>query len=250
MVERIQTMYLNQRRFVSDASHELRTPLTTISGNAEFLKKIWIAYNKPPYLVDKNEIEISVEALNDIVDETNRMRRLVNDLLTLARADAGQQIKKDVFEIKPIVESVVRKAQLLPQSVHFKVEDLSVLENLYIAGDQEYLQHLLFIFLDNAFKFTLEGLVEFKSAKTADDILFTISDSGIGMAMNEIPQIFERFYRADSSRGDTPGTGLGLSIAQWILDEHKGNVEIVSSPNKGTTVALRLPVYKGKQYYS
>jgi len=102
----------------------------------------------------------------------------------------------------------------------------------------------LFIFLDNAFKFTLEGFVELKSSITADDILFTISDSGIGMTVNEIPHIYERLYRADPSRGVTPGTGLGLSIAKWILDEHNGNVEIVSSPNKGTSFTIRLPIYK------
>ncbi|MBW7458610.1 sensor histidine kinase [Paenibacillus sepulcri] len=254
MLERIQTnyaeldrLYVNQRRFVADASHELRTPLTTISGNAEFLQKIWTAYNGTPNrLTDKNEMELSVEALNDIVDEANRMRRLVNDLLLLARADAGQQIQKNSFEVKPIVEAVVRKAQLIPKSVHFRVENMEVLEGLYLAGDKDYLQQLLFLFLDNAFKFTMEGWVELQSSATADHIVFTIRDSGIGMAAHEIPHVFERFYRADTSRGVTPGTGLGLSIAKWILDEHEGSVEVLSNPGKGTSFVIRLPILQGQ----
>ncbi|OPA78610.1 histidine kinase [Paenibacillus selenitireducens] len=250
MLDRIQTMYAEldrayatQRRFIADASHELRTPLTTINGNAELLHKIWTPYNQPPYcLADKHEIEISVEALHDIVDEGHRMRRLVHDLLTLARADAGQQMKQDRVEIRPVIEAVVRKAQLLPKTADFQANGLEVLENLYVIGDKDYLQQLFFIFLDNAFKFTSEGTVEFVASKGEHDIQFMIRDSGIGMSPEEISHVFERFYRADTSRGNTPGTGLGLSIAKWILDEHRGTVEIKSCEHEGTTFIIRLPM--------
>lgn len=255
MLDRIQTMYAEldrsyttQRRFIADASHELRTPLTTINGNAELLQKIWTRYNQPPYcLTDKNEIELSVEALHDIVDEAHRMGRLVHDLLTLARADAGQQIKQDLVELKPVVEAVVRKAQLIPKTADFRVKSLDVLKNVYVIGDRDYLQQLFFIFLDNAFKFTPEGTVEFVPILEDHHIQFMIRDSGIGMSPEEMSHVFERFYRADISRGSTPGTGLGLSIAKWILDEHRGTAEIDSCEHKGTTFMIRLPMVERDQ---
>jgi two-component system OmpR family sensor kinase len=251
MLERIQTIYgeldnsyATQRRFVADASHELRTPLTTINGNAELLKKIWTAMvNQPNRLTKDEEIEMSVEALNDITDEANRMVRLVNDLLALARADAGLQIKCEIVKLKPIVDSVVRKAQLIPKVVELKSENLDIIGDVFIKADKDYLQQLLFIFVENAFKFTSEGYVEINALRSADKIGLMIRDTGIGMNAHEIPHIFERFYRADSSRGITPGTGLGLSIAKWILDEHEGTIEIISNKGEGTSFLIWLPIY-------
>ncbi|WP_222708713.1 HAMP domain-containing sensor histidine kinase [Paenibacillus sp. N3.4] len=251
MLKRIQTIYgeldnsyASQRRFVADASHELRTPLTTITGNAEFLKKIWTSLeNYPSRLPEEEEIRISVEALNDITDEATRMGRLVNDLLALARADAGFRMKSEVVELKSIVDSVVRKAQLIPKAAELKTEGLDVLVNTIVLGDKDYLQQLLFIFIDNAFKFTSEGYVEINALRDKDKVRLMIRDTGIGMDPNELPHIFDRFYRADSSRGKTPGTGLGLSIAKWILEEHKGTVDVISVRGKGTSFLIWLPVY-------
>ncbi|QGQ96491.1 sensor histidine kinase [Paenibacillus psychroresistens] len=249
MLERIQMMYavldgsyITQRRFVADASHELRTPLTTINGNAEFLKKIWGTYLHNPSLIELKEIEISVEAIHDITDEAMKMGKLVNDLLILARTDAGLQIVRTEIELKPIVEAVVRKLQLIPKLIEWKMENLEMLDNLQVMGDKDYLQQLIFIILDNAFKFTENGLVELRVFKLADRVGLMIRDTGIGMDPNEIPHIFERFYRADSSRGITPGTGLGLSIAKWILDEHQGTVEVVSEKGIGTSISIYLPI--------
>ncbi|NRF93071.1 HAMP domain-containing histidine kinase [Paenibacillus frigoriresistens] len=251
MLKRIQSIYgeldnsySSQRRFVADTSHELRTPLTTITGNAEFLKKIWTSLdNHPSRLPEEEEIRVSVEALNDITDEATRMGRLVNDLLALARADAGFRMKSEVVELKSIVDSVVRKAQLIPKVAELKTEGLDVLENTNVLGDKDYLQELLFIFIDNAFKFTAEGYVEINALRDKDKVGLTIRDTGIGMDPNELPHIFDRFYRADSSRGKTPGTGLGLSIAKWILEEHKGTVDVISGRGKGTSFLIWLPVY-------
>jgi two-component system OmpR family sensor kinase len=251
MLQRIQTIYeeLNklytaQRRFVSDASHELRTPLTTINGNAQFLKKIWSQYLKESEReADLEEIKISLEALNDITDEGNRMARLVNDLLTLARADIGVQLTNKLIEIKPVVDSVIRKTHQMNKTVELRVGNLEILENVQVVGDTDYLQQLFFIFLENAFKFTLEGYIEVNASLIEDNVSIIIRDTGIGMDDNETPHIFERFYRADSSRGQTKGTGLGLSIAKWILDEHKATVEIISEKGKGTTFVIRFPIY-------
>lgn len=247
MLQRIQTiyeelnkLYIAQRRFVADASHELRTPLTTINGNAQFIQKIW-SHVESGEEVDSEGLTMSMEALNDIADEGNRMARLVNDLLTLARADVGVQIIKKHIEIKPVVDTVLRKARLMNKPVELRVGNLEVLEKVQVVGDADYLQQVLFIILENAFKFTFEGYIEVDSALMKDDVSIMIRDTGIGMDDNEIPHIFERFYRADSSRGQTEGTGLGLSIAKWILDEHKATVEIISNKGKGTTFIIRLP---------
>lgn len=253
MLERIQTMYGDldklytaQRRFVSDASHELRTPLTTIIGNAQFLNKIWSEYvHKPEKRMETADLAVSMEALNDIADESNRMAKLVNDLLTLARADVGVQINKKDIAIKPVIESVLRKARLMKNAELLRVGDLSELEQVKVLGDADYLQQLFFIFLDNAFKFTEEGCVELTATLTERHVAVIIRDTGIGISESELPHIFERFYREDASRGQTEGTGLGLAIAKWISDEHMAEIEAESSKGEGTVFVLRFPIYAG-----
>ena len=101
---------------------------------------------------------------------------------------------------------------------------------------------MLFIFMENAFKYTNEGTVSLDTVLYQNQIGIRISDTGIGMDQEEVPHIFERFYRADESRGVTPGTGLGLSIAKWIIDEHAGSVEVVTAKGKGTTFVIWLPL--------
>ncbi|RAV22556.1 sensor histidine kinase [Paenibacillus contaminans] len=252
MLERIQLMYgeleesnRTQRRFVSDASHELRTPLTTIRGNVDLLEKMWRQQENENEnaraLDDKDKMELSLEAMQDIAGEASRMSRLVNDLLSLARADTGLQISKEALPMLPIVETVVRKAGMLPKSVDFIVGDLSALEGAVVSGSRDYLQQLLFIFIENAFKYTDEGYVRIDALKGSDQIGVRISDTGIGMDKEEVPHIFERFYRADKSRGQTSGTGLGLSIAKWIIDEHGGSIEVATRKDEGTTFVVWLP---------
>ncbi|WP_409344894.1 sensor histidine kinase [Paenibacillus sp. MBLB4367] len=249
MLDRIQLMYneleesnRTQRRFVSDASHELRTPLTTIRGNVDLLEKMWRQQeNAAAQLSDQDKLDMSLEAMQDIAGEASRMSRLVNDLLSLARADAGLQFAKETLPMLPIVETVVRKAGMLPKSVDFIVGDLSSLEGAAVNGSRDYLQQLLFIFIENAFKYTKEGYVRIDALKGADQIGIRISDTGIGMDKEEVPHIFERFYRADKSRGQTSGTGLGLSIAKWIIDEHGGSIEVATRKDEGTTFVVWLP---------
>ncbi|NOV04297.1 HAMP domain-containing protein [Paenibacillus sp. LMG 31457] len=251
MLQRIDSIYgeleqssATQRKFVADASHELRTPLTTINGNAEFLIKLMKSlHEKLCDLPEREEIEISLEALNDITDESRRMGRLVNDLLSLARADGGLQINKEVYELQPIVETVVRKSEFIPKTVDWTVENIESLLGVYILAYRDYMQQLLFIFIDNAFKFTYQGYVKMEFERNGNRIGLIIKDTGIGMDSDELIHIFDRFYRADSSRGKTPGTGLGLSIAKWILDEHDGTVEVTSYKGRGSVFKIWLPIY-------
>lgn len=242
--------YMAQRRFVSDASHELRTPLTTIRGNIDLLEKMWSQANGNNLLSEGNEgltlneehWKMSSEAMSDISAEAKRMSTLVGDLLALARADAGYVMNKSRQELQSLTEEVVRRAQLLPRTADWRVGDLTKLCDVYIYGNHDYLQQLLFIFIENAFKFTTNGFVELSSIRTKDHIGWKIQDTGVGMNPDEIPHIFDRFYRADESRGVTVGTGLGLSIAKWILDEHNGSVEVVTRENEGTTFMIWLPI--------
>jgi signal transduction histidine kinase len=248
MLARMQVIYseLNeayraQRRFVSDASHELRTPLTTIRGNVDLLEKMW---KQPPgsdQSVNPDKMEISLEAMQDIAGEAQRMSRLVNNLLALARADAGFQMEKTQQELVPLVEEVVRRAQFLPRKADWEVGDLDELEGAIVLGNRDYIQQLLFILIENAFKYTPHGVVKLDALRSRDQVGIRITDTGIGMDKEEIPLIFERFYRADPSRGETSGTGLGLSIAKWIIDEHKGSIEVITSKEKGSTFIIWFP---------
>jgi len=243
--------YMAQRRFVSDASHELRTPLTTIRGNIDLLDKMWkqteqqsgaISEQLESVNLSGTHFELSYEAITDISAEAKRMSTLVNDLLALARADAGYVMEKEKVDIHNLTEAVVRRAQLLPRQASWGVGDLSELNDVYIHGSEDYLQQLLFIFIENAFKYTPDGDVNFTVRRTEHHIAWIIEDNGIGMNPDQVPHIFDRFYRADVSRGVTVGTGLGLAIAKWILDEHQGSVEVATLEGKGTTFTVWLPI--------
>lgn len=243
----LEEAYRNQRRFVSDASHELRTPLTTIRGNVEWLKRVWeqakteIDTTERSTERNADEIQASLEALNDIADEAERMSRLVNDMLELARADAGVEIDKRHLAIRPLVEEVSRRAQFLSRTAEWKPGDFSALEGVTVFGNKDYLQQLLFILIENAFKYTEQGVVTMDGLRQDDQVGIRIADTGVGMDKEEVPQIFERFYRADVSRGKTQGTGLGLAIARWILEQHNGSVEVMTSRDAGTTFVIWLP---------
>jgi two-component system, OmpR family, sensor kinase len=235
-----------QRRFVSDASHELRTPLTTIRGNVDLLEKMWssAAGSAPGHaLTDPEKRTMSLEAMRDISGEAARMSRLVNDLLALARADAGHEMRKEPILIRDVVEEAARKAQHLPRNAVWETGDFSFLDGIGVNGSRDHLQQMLFIFIENAFKYTPQGTVRMDALVREEQVGIRIADTGIGMDKEEIPHIFERFYRADESRGVTAGTGLGLSIAKWIIDEHDGSVEVTTRQGDGSTFLVWLPVF-------
>ncbi|CAM3683014.1 sensor histidine kinase [Marinicrinis lubricantis] len=249
MLDRIQLAYDDlseayraQRRFVSDASHELRTPLTTIRGNIELIMKMRACLKDKTDLESEDYEHMTEEAVQDVLSETERMSRLVNDMLSLARADAGYEMRMEETAVRPLVEEVVRRAEFLPRQSEWITGDLSALDGQVVYGNKDYLQQLLFIFIDNAFKYTPEGTVRLDALQGEGQVGIRIQDTGLGMDEEEVPHIFERFYRADVSRGQTSGTGLGLSIAKWIIDEHHGSIEVHTSKGRGTTFTIWLPV--------
>jgi two-component system OmpR family sensor kinase len=226
----------SQRRFVADASHELRTPLATIRTNLELLQR---AGDDLP-AVDRDE------AMADAIAEIERLSRLVGDLLTLARVDSGLRLEcTEEIAVERLVRDVYRQARLMALSrEHTVVAD--PIEPATVLGNSDYLKELLLVLVDNAIQYTPDGgEIRLSVAREDDEAVIRVVDNGVGIAEEDLPHLFERFYRADHSRhrdaGTARGTGLGLSIAQWISDEHHGRIEVQSQPGKGTTFTLRLP---------
>ena len=224
MLSRLQDAYESQRRFVADASHELRTPLTTIQGNAGLLANRSVA------------AEIRDAAVADIGAESARMARLVDRLLTLARADSGLQLELAPVGMRPLVEEVCRQAGSTHPDVHLDVSAVDASVN----GDEDALRQLVWILLDNAFRY----------ARMAIDVRLFIEpgwarlaviDDGPGVPLAERERIFVRFYRSDRSRTGSHA-GLGLSIAQWITSQHRGRISIGAGGTGGAAFLVDLPL--------
>ncbi len=215
-----------QKRFVGDASHELRTPLTTIRGNIELLR------NNPP--IDTKE---RADILADTKDEVERLIRLVNQLLTLARADARRTVRHDPVPLKPLLDDVYRQAKLL--APHRTIEYAMALEaNAW--GDRDILKQVFLILLDNARIHTPnQATISIAVTRHADNLAISIRDTGPGIAPNLLPHIFERFYRGDVSRSGG-GAGLGLSIAQELILAQQGTLTVESQLGKGSVFTVTL----------
>jgi signal transduction histidine kinase len=225
----ISVSFQKQREFVADASHELRTPLTLIRTNIE----AWVrrARGAPP-----------VYAQN-VLEEVDQLNRIVGDLTTLALADARQlRIDRKPMELNDVVRDLMSQTQPLAdeRGVHLKPE---LNGGVRIEGDASRVRQLLLILLDNALTHTpAGGEVSIGVLRQNGHARVTVSDTGAGIPPSDIPHIFERFYRADKARTrESGGTGLGLAIAKWIVDAHKGDINVKSSPGEGTRVAITLP---------
>ncbi len=219
-----------QQRFVADASHELRTPLTVIQGNLELIR---CQPDMPATARD--------EALAEVEREANRLSRLVADLLALARADAGLQLQQHPVDLDALVLESFHSARRLARGQQLRLDPF---EPLQVCGNADRLRQLLLILLDNALKYTPDtGQVTLGLQRCADQAAIIVSDTGIGISDNDLPHVFERFYRADPARSRDPaGTGLGLPIAHWIVAQHGGSITLDSRPGCGTTIAIRLPL--------
>ncbi len=221
-----------QRRFVADASHELRTPLTTVRGNIELLR------HEPPM-----DIKERADVLADTKDEVERLIRLVNQLLVLARVDSGRPLRRAPLPIKPLLEDVCRQGKLLaPQKtiVTDQAPDVSVL------GDRDSLKQVLLILLDNALVHTPpSATVSVTTALTDHQVKISIRDTGPGIPANLLPHIFERFWRGDASRTGG-GAGLGLSIARELVQVQEGTLEVTSQIGQGSVFTVTLPQANGE----
>jgi heavy metal sensor kinase len=228
--QRLQSALVAQRRFVADASHELRSPLTTIRGNVGLLLK-------------RTDItsDDRVAALNDIAGESERMSRMVQDLLTLARADAGYHLEKSPVDLEPIIQDVSRQAQTLQP---FRRVELQDGVPTMVQGNADALKQLLWILVDNALKHTPEGgRIRMRLGSAGMTAELAVADDGPGIPAEDIERIFERFYQADAARSGE-GTGLGLAIARWIAEEHGGRVFAGNNPGGGAIFTVQLPATK------
>lgn len=216
-----------QRRFAADASHELRTPLTTIRGNLELLRRV------PPI-----EEEDRREVINDIVEECERLSRLVNDLMILQRADAEWQVSSDRVRIKPVIEEICRQARRIDQNRTIVCDNLA---DVSIAGNRDALKQITLILLDNAIKYSPAD-TEITVAATADSqrVRISVRDRGPGIDPERLPYIFERFYRGDQARSGG-GVGLGLAIAKALVEAQRGKIEVDTVPGEGTVFTITLP---------
>lgn len=225
---RLRSALMAQRRFVADASHELRTPLTTIRGNVGLLLKR-----------DDITTEDRSAALYDIASESERMSRMVQDLLTLARADAGYHLEKVPMDLRPIVQDVSRQAQTLQPTRRVELLDGQA---TIVRANADAIKQLLWILIDNAFKHTGDdGHISVAVQPTNQSVSLVVSDDGPGIPAQDLERIFERFYQSDASRTGE-GTGLGLAIARWIAREHGGRVFAGNNPQGGARFTVELPV--------
>jgi two-component system OmpR family sensor kinase len=214
-----------QRQFVADASHELRTPLTTIQGNAGLLA------HGPPI-----SDEVRRAAASDIVEESDRMARLVDRMLTLARADAGLKLELAPVELRPLVSEVSRQAGSVHPERTVSVEAVEVA----VAGDEDALRQLLWILLDNATRHA-RSRVSVRLSVDGGWARLMVGDDGPGIAPDDRERVFERFYRADPARTGH-GAGLGLTIARWIADQHGGRIVAAAGPDGGAGLYVDLPL--------
>ena len=229
MLDRINESYAAQARFVSDASHELRTPIAVIQGYANLLDR-WGTE-------DEKTLEESVSAIKD---EAENMKDLVEQLLFLARGDSNRiNMVAERIELSELVDEVVTESRIIDDSHDFKV----TCEKVAVSADRGLMKQALRILVDNAIKYTdKNGEITVCVANDKNTARLSVSDSGIGIKPEILPNVLDRFVRADESRTRTTGgAGLGLSIAQWITTRHCGHLEILSREGIGTRITIVIP---------
>jgi signal transduction histidine kinase len=207
-----------QRDFVADVSHELRTPLTTLRGNLGLL-------NRDLPSEERDDI------LTDLVDESDRLIRLVNDLLLLARADAGRSLANERVEIHPVIEETVRQVNLLDPN---RKIILDVPVDLEIIGDRDAFKQVIVILLDNAIKHS-NGKIDVQAHLVDSRLEIRVRDYGEGITPDVLPHVFDRFYRGED-QAIVPGFGLGLPIAKALVEGMGGEISIESKLGKGSVV--------------
>ncbi len=218
------------RRFMADAAHELRTPITILRTRAE------VALQQP------REAANYVSALRGVEAEAGRLGGIVDSLLVLARADAGeQQIDRARIFLDDIAVDAAGAAQIVARQKNVEVT-VDEFEEAPVEGDPTLIRQLIMIVLDNAVKFTdAGGQVHVRVSMHEGSPTFGVEDTGIGIKQEELSRIFQRFFRGETARSRTDGAGLGLSIASWIAREHGAEISLSSEPGKGTKVIVTFP---------
>jgi two-component system OmpR family sensor kinase len=228
-LERLEQLFTSQQRFLADVSHELRTPLTVIKGNVDLMRRMK---------------QVDEESLDNIEDEADRLTRLVGDLLLEAKAESGKlPLHFAPVELDTLLLEVYKEMRVLARErVQLKLPEI---DQIMINGDRDRLKQVLINLIANAIKYTPQGgEVVLSLGKIGERARLVVRDTGQGIPAEDLPHIFERFYRAEKSRTRSKigGFGLGLSIAYWIVNHHGGQIEVDSKEGKGTTFCIYLPL--------
>ncbi len=232
MIDRLEASFEQIQQFSANVAHELRTPLTILSGEAE------LALNSP---MGEEEARRLAETY---LEETLRIKRIVDDLLLLSKADAGRiDMVDSPVRIDELVSDVWEDACLLAAGRGLRVE-LGSNDELTVRGDAGRLRQLLRALISNAIRYSHDGgLVRMSSAMTDDHVTISVKDTGVGISEDDLPHIFDRFYRVrHPDVQGRRGSGLGLSLAMWIAKSHGGDISVTSEPARGSTFVVRLPL--------
>ncbi|HUH97005.1 MAG TPA: HAMP domain-containing sensor histidine kinase [Anaerolineales bacterium] len=230
-LERLENLFTSQQRFLADVSHELRTPLTVIKGNVDLIRRMK---------------QFDQESLSSIDQEAGRLTRLVGGLLLLTQADSGKlTLNRGPVALDTLLLEVFQEMRILAgNKVRLKIADI---DQVQINGDRDRLKQVLLNLVGNAIQYTPQGGdVLMGLARIGAQARIIVRDTGPGISSEDLPYIFDRFYRAEKSRtrSTSPGFGLGLSIAKWIVENHGGTINVESKEGKGTTFAIWLPLEK------
>ena len=232
LIGRMHASYREQTRFVSDASHELRTPIAVIRGYADLLSR-W----------GKDDAQVMEESVKAIQQEADNMQRLVEQLLFLARGDTGRNpFTPAPLDLADLAQEAYEEYLLIDKDHRYRLKTEG---SLPITGDVAMLKQALRILTDNAAKYSPQGSIITLGCQRSEkgEACFFVQDNGAGIPGEDLPHIFERFYRADPARGRSQGggTGLGLAIAKWIVDRHGGYFDVFSREGMGTRITVCLP---------
>jgi heavy metal sensor kinase len=234
MMTRLERSFAALRRFTADASHELKTPLTVVRAGVE---RAITRPDMPPE---------TLAALEETLQEVNRMTELLDSLLTLARADEGRaELHREPVDLRDILEEAGETGELLAEHAGVGIEIRMPPDPVMVSVDRSRVRQLALNLIENAVKYTPRGgQVSVELGSNGGRAVFTVADTGIGIAPGDLSHVFDRFWRADSARTRTSeraGTGLGLAICKWIAEAHGGTIEVQSRPGRGTTFTVGLP---------
>ncbi len=231
MLDRLQGAFARERQFISDASHEFKTPLTVINANAQLIRR-W---------GDRDPV-VRAESLDAIVDESSRLAEMVGGMLTLAKADSGDQIPKEPLALNPLIADVIAHARDRAAQKGLVLRGELEVSGPYVLGDTPLIRQLVSNLIDNAIKFTERGEIVVAVHAEPGSARITVSDTGVGIAPETAERLFDRFFRGDPSHSRTiEGTGLGLAIVRSIARVHGGTVAAAPRPEGGSVFTVVLP---------
>jgi two-component system sensor histidine kinase ArlS len=229
MIDRLQDMFRKQEQFLADASHELRTPLTIIESYASLLRR-WASSND----------QLREEALEAILSESAQLKLLTQNLLSLTDTTRENCEEHRTFDLLPLVEQTATSLRLT-SSREIRVQTELDMKELFMSGDPYQIRQLLIILIDNALKYS-QQVVDIRISLHDRRVMLKIIDRGIGITPEDLPHVFDRFYRTDKARNRKQGgAGLGLAIAGHIVQKHQGTIELQSSLGQGSTAIVALP---------